>query len=219
MSVAQRVRRAATDEPGSVAGRLRQKRFVAFEAFTAEMPRPLRVLDVGGTPDFWAARGWGDRDGVEVTLVNVDSHEQQHANIVPTIGDGTALDHRDLAFDVAFSNSAIEHLFTREAQRRMADEIRRVAHRYWVQTPNYWFPLEPHFFIPGWQWAPERVRVEFLLRRGLDWRQPATRGEAEKFVREVQLLSRRDLALLFPDARLVPERFGGLVKSWTAVRG
>ena len=32
-------------------------------------------------------------------------------------------------------------------------------------------------------------------------------------------MRRGELARLFPDATLVPERFGGLVKSWTAVRG
>lgn len=219
MSAAHLIRRAATDRPGSLANRLRERRFDAFRAFTADLPRPLRIIDIGGTPGYWVERGCGDQDGLEITLVNLDPHEQQHENITPTIGDATALDHAAGSFDIAFSNSVIEHLYTRDNQQRMADEIRRVAARYWVQTPNFWFPMEPHFFIPGWQWLPERARVEVLLRRGVDWRHPETREEAEEFVREVQLLSRRELQALFPDAQLVPERFGGLVKSWTAVRG
>ena len=32
-------------------------------------------------------------------------------------------------------------------------------------------------------------------------------------------MKRGELARLFPEAQLIPERFGGLVKSWTAIRG
>jgi hypothetical protein len=38
-------------------------------------------------------------------------------------------------------------------------------------------------------------------------------------VSEVRLMRRRELDSLFPGATLVPERFGGLVKSWTAIAG
>ena len=47
----------------------------------------------------------------------------------------------------------------------MAAEVRRVAPAYWVQTPNFWFPMEPHFLVPGWQWLPERTRISILQRR------------------------------------------------------
>lgn len=121
--------------------------------------------------------------------------------MIPIVGDATALDHPDRSFDLAFSNSVIEHLFTWENQQRMADEVRRVARAYWVQTPNYWFPVEPHYLIPGWQWLPLGARERML------------RG-----AREIRLLRRGELARLFPDASLLPERVGGLVKSWTATR-
>ena len=60
----------------------------------------------------------------------------------------------DASFDIAFSNSVIEHLSTFENQARMAAEVRRVARAYWVQTPNFWFPIEPHFLVPAWHWLP-----------------------------------------------------------------
>ena len=102
----------------------------------------------------------------------------------------------------------------------MAAEIERVARSYWVQTPNFWFPVEPHDLTPGWQWLPTSLRIAILMRRpvGQMGRCPDRRF-AERIVRETRLLSRRGMASLFPDAAIVPERFGGLVKSWTAVRG
>jgi hypothetical protein len=102
----------------------------------------------------------------------------------------------------------------------MAAEVRRVAHAYWVQTPNFWFPIEPHFLVPAWHWLPERNRVAILRRRGVGW---AGRCEdpqyAWRIVREHRLMRRSELARLFPEATLHPERLGGLVKSWTAVGG
>lgn len=200
--------------------RLRARRFQAFEVACAELDRPLRILDVGGTVEFWEHRAWHDRPGVEITTVNLTAGEQRHDNIRPMVGDATALPFGDAEFDITFSNSVIEHLFTWEAQERMAAEARRVAARYWIQTPNYWFPMEPHFLTPGWQWMPAELRIRILQRHtvGQMGRCP-DRAEAQERVLEVALLSRRRLRRLFPEATLVPERFAGLVKSWTAVGG
>ena len=83
---------------------------------------------------------------------------------------------------MAFSNSVIEHLFTYEAQSRMAAELQRVAPRDWVQTPNFWFPIEPHFLVPAWHWLPEDARVAMLTRRGVGW---AGRCPDPAFAREI----------------------------------
>jgi hypothetical protein len=211
---------ANDDSPGSLSERLREGRFRLFERFVAPLPRPLRIVDVGGTNEFWERRGWAGRGDVEITLVNLQAVEARHPNIISTIGDATELSElADDSFDVAFSNSVIEHLFTFENQARMAAEVRRVAERaYWVQTPNYWFPMEPHFLVPGWQWLPEGARVAILRRTGIPWSVGSPDPEhVREFVAEHRLMRRRELAVLFPDARIVAERFGGLVKSWTAV--
>jgi hypothetical protein len=207
-------------QPDSLSHRLRERRFRLFERFAGTLPRPLRIVDVGGTNEFWEQRGWAGRDDVEVTLVNLEAAERRHANIIPTAGNATDLsEHDDDSFDIAFSNSVIEHLFTFENQSRMAAEIRRVASAaYWVQTPNYWFPIEPHFLVPAWHWLPEDARVAILRRRGVGWAGRCPDPEfARKVVEEHRLMRRRELARLFPDARIIGERFGGLVKSWTAV--
>ena len=103
----------------------------------------------------------------------------------------------------------------------MAREMQRGRPRYWVQTPNFWFPIEPHFLVPAWHWLPEDARVAILRRRGVGWagRCPGP-DHARRVVQEHRLMRRDELARLFPDAqRIVGERFGGLTKSWTAIRG
>ena len=201
-----------------VSAETRRRRFDQLESFAAGLPRPLRVIDVGGTNEFWEAGGWAGREDIEITLVNHVSQPQTHENIIPTVGDAADLPHDDASFDLAFSNSVIEHLFTWECQEKMAREMQRVGKHHWVQTPNYWFPLEPHFQFVGWQWLPEQTRVAILRRRRCGWRDKTPDpDQARELVREVRLLTRSELRRLFPHSEIRAERMAGLVKSWIVV--
>ena len=214
-------RLADSYEPTSFANKLRARRFRQFETLAARLPRPLRLLDVGGTNAFWENRGWHERTDVEILTLNIFAEKQRHANIKPYTGDATSLaQFGDRSIDVVFSNSVIEHLFTFENQRRMAGEIQRVGKAFWVQTPNYWFPIEPHFHFVGWQWLPLAVRASILRRWTCGWRGPCRDPiGARRLVEEIRLLTRKELRGLFPRANIVAERFYGLVKSWIAVGG
>jgi hypothetical protein len=205
----------------SFSNRMRGKRFERFEALTATLDRPLRILDIGGTCNFWAQRGWAGRDDVDITMVNLHEEPTGHANLHSMVGDATNLSGiGDGEYDVAFSNSVIEHLFTGDAQAAMAREVQRVAKAYWVQTPNFWFPMEPHFLVPGWHYMPERMRVAIIQRRQCGWRGPCPDiDQARAIVREVRLMRKRELVKLFPDATLYEERFYGLTKSFVVHQG
>jgi Methyltransferase domain len=212
---------ASSSEPTSFANKLRSKRFRKFEALTTSLPRPLCILDVGGTNAFWENRGWHERNDVEILTLNLSAEQQCHANIKPLAGDATNLsEFADQSIDIVFSNSVIEHLFTFENQKRMAVEVQRVGKAFWIQTPSFWFPIEPHFHFIGWQWLPISVRTALLQKRSCGWRGPCPDPiESRRQVEEVRLLSRAELQTLFPNATLIPESFCGLVKSYTAVSG
>jgi len=138
---------------------------------------------------------WPDPDADNVTFVQADAR---------------ALPYPDRAFDVAFSNSVIEHM-SADDQRLFATEIRRVATRYFVQTPSKWFPIEPHYQLPLFQFVPDRVKFWLNRRWRIGWQ---AKGSCET----IQLLGARDLRRLFPDAEVHRERVGGLTKSLIAVR-
>jgi len=209
---------------GSFSNVRRTRRFEAFAAIVdglaAERSTPVRILDIGGTNSFWEQRGWSERPDVEVVLVNLFAEPRVHANIDPRVGDATDLSaFSDQAFDVVFSNSVIEHLETYARQAAMAAEVRRLAPVYWVQTPNFWFPVEPHFLTPAWHWLPVAARVALLKRRRWGWRGPCPDGDdAEVAVREIRLMRGRELRRLFPGAALRAEKMGPLVKSFVAVQ-
>jgi hypothetical protein len=210
--------------PGSFSNSRRSRRFARFERLVDELKRgrskPVRILDIGGTNAFWQNRGWADRDDVHVVLVNLEAEAPAHANIDPQAGDATNLSQfASGSFDIVFSNSVIEHLETFERQAAMAAEVRRLAPRYWVQTPNFWFPVEPHFLTPGWHWLPVRLRVALLRRRRWGWRGPCPDpDQARELVKEIRLMRGSELDGLFPDAEVTKERIGPFVKSFVAVR-
>ena len=69
----------------------------------------------------------------------------------------------DNEFDIVFSNSVIEHVGDFWKQKLFSSEIQRVGKRYFVQTPSFWFPYEPHTLIPFYQFFP--VNIKMLLRQ------------------------------------------------------
>jgi SAM-dependent methyltransferase len=206
--------------PNSLASRLRRKRFAYFAALLAGLPRPVRILDVGGTLDYWRDSEMLADGGVVVTLINSFFADEGSGEVEQIRGDACALSFEDGAFDVVYSNSVIEHVGGPRERRRMADEIQRVGKRFFVQTPNYYFPIEPHFLFPGFQFLPASLRARLLTVSDLGW---ATRQRnpqrAREFVDGISLLRRSELETLFPGAKIYAERFFGLSKSFIAHRG
>lgn len=111
--------------------------------------------------------------------------------------DALELPFEDGAFDIVFSNAVIEHVGSRQAQRRFVSELCRVAPRVFLSTPNRWFPVETHTLVPLVHWLPRPAadRAMRALRRE-DWER-------------VELLGKTELLALFPpeaNARVVESR-------------
>lgn len=207
--------------PDSLANRYRRKRFEHFLGLTAELVPPYRILDIGGTGHFWETMGFSTGDGVEIVLLNTYPEHCDLPGVKTEVGDGRDLSqYGDGAFDVVFSNSVIEHVGGLADQQKMAREVMRVGRRYYVQTPNLYFPLEPHFLVPFFQFMPLVMRAALLRRFSLGW-YPRTPDpvEARRVVESVELLSASAFQALFPGSRLYRERSCGLTKSLTVFGG
>jgi hypothetical protein len=174
-----------------------------------------RVLDDGGYAYYWSYFAERPR----VTIVNLEPPAQDPQGIDWVIADGRQLPFRDDAFDIVFSNSVIEHVGDTASRQGYAREVDRVGKGYYVQTPNYWFPVEPHLMTPLIHFLPAALRRK-LLRNFTLWGilvRPTPEG-CDHFVREIRLLDAAELCSLFPNARLWRERFLGLTKSLIAVK-
>lgn len=206
--------------PDSLAARMRKKRFSLFLKLLSSLTKPVSILDVGGTQSFWEVMGFGEQDDVSVTLLNIYTQPTSLKNFTSVGGDARAMAFANKSFDVVFSNSVIEHVGGVSDQIRMASEIQRVGIRYFVQTPNRYFPIEPHFLFPFFQFLPLSLRVWMLQHFNLGWhiRTPEYASAREQ-VAGVQLLTKRQFSGMFPNATVVEERLGGLIKSFTVHDG
>jgi SAM-dependent methyltransferase len=181
-----------------LARRARRRRHDIYRRVMA--PRPEgRILDVGCGTEGLA----GFEHGAEITgLDAVERPNYPGRRFVR--GDARALPFEPGSFEIAYSNSLVEHLDPSD-RPRFAAEIRRVAGRYWVQTPNRYFPVEPHVLLPGFQFLPQGAQRRL-------WRLGMPRTPYER----IELLSAAELRELFPDAVILRERFAGLTKSLIA---
>jgi hypothetical protein len=177
------------------------------------------VLDVGGTAMNWEYLNVRPK----LVILNTGRERRDAEGVEWVAGDGCSLPFADGAFDIVFSNSVIEHVGSPERQARFAREVARVGRAYWVQTPNRWFPVEPHLLTPFLHWLPAGGRT-WVARRWTVWqfvtRPAADRREfyIEHFLNDIRLLSPAGMRRVFPGARLIRERLLGLTKSLVAVR-
>jgi SAM-dependent methyltransferase len=202
----------------SLAHRMRRRRFARFAQFLADVPRPFQILDIGGTQAFWDRMHFQDPE-ITIVLLNLSAADGLRPGFVGIAGDARKLAFPDGHFAVVISNSVIEHLRTWEEQMAMATEVRRVAKRYWIQTPNRWFPIEPHAVVPGLQFLPQQMQGRIVGRLRPGWYRHHSAREAAREASEVRLLTGPEMRKLFPDGELWRERFLGLTKSLVAHSG
>lgn len=186
----------------------------------------LTVLDIGGRAQYWEqiGRSFLRERNVSVTILNLHRSEftDQDLGDIFTfqVGDARSLRYPDGHFDLAHSNSVIEHVGSWRDMQEFAQETRRVAKSYYVQTPYFWFPIDPHFYaMPMFHWLPRVARAHILRTVPL-----AASGRAKSYEGAVQavnssrLLNVSQFRILFPDAEIEAERFAGLLKSLIAIR-
>ena len=175
------------------------------------------ILDIGGN-----VYDWGNVPiASQITVLNVaetDSSAEYPARFSYKQGDGRQLPFPDQSFDIVYSNSVIEHLRTAEDQRRFAHEALRVGRNVFVQTPNRWFPVEPHFVTLFFHYLPKRLQRFFLPR--LSFRALFRSGDdanLQQLFEELRLLSVGEMKQLFSPCKIQRERLLGLTKSLIAI--
>lgn len=208
----------------SLSNNFRKKRFVLFKNLVHSLGFPLKIIDVGGREIIWQQEGFCDprmSENVKITLLNLESTKATHSNIKAVVGDARNMSQFvDGEFDIVFSNSVIEHVGNYEDQRQMANEIKRIGKRYFLQTPNRYFPIEPHFLFPFFQFLPLWFQIWLITHFHLGWRKKVSnKEEAIKCIYSVRLIDKKELIELFPNATIFEEKFLGLTKSFIVYNG
>jgi hypothetical protein len=201
------------------------------ERLLAEFPGlgQMRVLDLGGEAHTWTGLDPAPR---EVVLLNIPwkAEEQERALegrpesawVTPVAGDACdpPEELRGGGFDLVYSNSVIEHVGGHQRRRAFAYYAMTLGEHHWVQTPNRWFPVEPHWVCPGFQYLPPRgqAAVTRVWPIGAYTKRRESLRQRMGDALAVELLSASELQWYFEGSRIERERVAGLPKSLIAIR-
>ena len=199
---------------GSFTYRCRQRR---NEEFKRRFPglADMRVLDLGGTAMSWFVSGL--RPG-SVTIVNLSRDDGPYEPWMDIL-QADACAGGFGKYDLVFSNSLIEHLGGHARRQQFTTVVRESALSWWIQTPYRYFPIEPHWIFPGFQFLPFRARV-MISQHWNTLHGPARKDaeEAAAAVASVELISATEMRAYFPGSEIWFERIVGLPKSLVAVK-
>ena len=176
------------------------------------------ILDLGVTEDAVHAESnyfeqWYPHKG-NIVCAGVEdaSHlEQQYPGIrFQRIVAHEPLPFADKHFDIVFSNAVIEHAGSRAQQRRFLAEALRVAKRFFITTPNRWFPVEMHTALPLLHYLPPTVHRRVLASIGLPY------WALEEHLNLLDARSFRSLFAAGDDATIQRVRLAGVVSNLIA---
>lgn len=187
-----------------------------------------RIADLGGGAAYWQRVGyaWLQENGFAVDCFNLDASElsRDASSLSPVrLFEGNAcrmVGHADHSYDIVHSNSVIEHVGGWHQMREFASEVSRLAPSYYVQTPYFWSPVDPHFFrVPMIHWMPTSWRAKIHRRFRAGWAPSAqSMDEAMAQAESNYMLDLRQFKTLFPDGETRFERVLGIPKSMIASR-
>lgn len=203
--------------------RARRKRFALFTELASSLgtARAVRILDVGGTWEYWSQFDSTTLANVDVVLLNVFPQQAVHPRFTALVGDGRDLSRfADHEFDIVYSNSVLSLVGTLADQAQMAREIRRVGKRYFVQTPNRFFVVDWRTLVPLFHWLPAAAQAWCFQRFTVGiYPRLHQHSEALHHATRIRDLTSSELKALFPGATLVRERLFGLTKSFLVHSG
>ena len=172
-----------------------------------------KVLDVGAQVSsnpvdvqFIDAYPWKEN----ITAANImqdflDVVKSRYPSINTQLADARRLPWPDKHFDIVFSNAVIEHVGDFADQRQMASEIMRVGKRWFVTTPNRWYPFEFHMRMPFVTWLPGQSYLGFskIVHYSPYWRKYIF---GRRYGGQLRLMSARELKKCFPNSRIIKQR-------------
>jgi hypothetical protein len=100
-------------------------------------------------------------------------------------GNGLNMPFESNSFDLVFSSAVIEHVGSFENQCKFFSECLRVSKKYvFLTTPNRFYPMEFHTYLPLIHWLPKKMHRKIL----------SLIGQKELALEEnLNLMSKRDI--------------------------
>ena len=217
-------------DPNSFRSKIRRKRLKHLIQFISDIIErenltTIRICDLGGTYRYWFLFPFNKFEKVtfEITIVNLDSiiedektkyaAQLDYSNLSFKTEVGNACDlpqYETDRFDLTTSNSVVEHVGGWYNIKMFASESQRVSKYHFIQTPNYWFPVEPHYVLPLIHFLPRPIHTRLLmLIKGRPFDKATSNFENNR------MLTKSEFKYVYPNSALIKEKFLLLNKSFT----
>ncbi len=180
------------------------------------------IIDIGGTLDFWNTfLPYIDHSLIrQIDVINLSIANEKSVrigDIYISERNGNALLQSDYRnnYDIAFSNSVVEHVGSLRNQQLFANLIKNNSIHHFIQTPNKKFIVEPHFYMPYFQYYP--ISLQSFLHRNFNlgfMNKNSNYIESRVDCEETRLLTYYEIKKLFSTSTIYREYFCGLTKSF-----
>jgi len=129
-----------------------------------------RVLDMGVTPETslvesnYFEKMYPYTQNITMSTVEDASNLEQIFNGAKFVQNepGKAFPFDDKQFDILFCSAVLEHVGADEAQRQFVHECIRVAKKIYLTTPDKYFPIEFHTYLPFIHYLPRHAYQKIL---------------------------------------------------------
>jgi SAM-dependent methyltransferase len=128
-----------------------------------------KILDVGVTPDknlpesnFFEALYPYTSMITATSIEDAKCLEQFYPGLHFVQTEKLSLPFADQSFDIVVSFAVIEHVGQASEQSLFVRELLRVGKQIFLTTPNRFFPIEVHTFLPLIHWLPQALHQKIL---------------------------------------------------------
>jgi len=169
----------------------------------------IKVLDVGGAIENSSQLFELFPDKNNISVINISEEDIQaiskaYPEVDARVGDACNLPWPDKYFDIVYSNAVIEHVGDLGRQQKMASEIIRVGKRWFVTTPNRWYPFEFHMRLPFVTWLPFHGYLKFGSL--ICFNHVKRKYVFGQKIDHLRLMTANELRMCFPCGRIIKQR-------------
>ena len=181
----------------------RRELYNRFIKYMNPQPQDI-ILDIGGAMQSGIPCFEKICSFKETICINIDIKELSGLKDIDRVSlilaDGCHLPFKNKAIDIVLSNAVIEHVGNFDNQELFASELMRVAKKWFVSTPNFWFPFEPHWKLPFVHFLPKKIQRIIVESQKKSYSKSASDSP------RIHLLSVRSLKKLFPVSKITKQR-------------
>jgi SAM-dependent methyltransferase len=135
-----------------------------------------RILDVGvenedyGPYDNFLEKNYDHGEMITgLGIIRLNDFKKRFPKVKAVLYDGERFPFQDGTFDIVWSNAVLEHVGNDDKQAAFLREIRRCGRRWFITTPNRYFPIEVHTKLPLVHWLPRRYSDAIYKIAGKSW--------------------------------------------------